>query len=215
MRGRRHHHLDTTPENLCAQMNICAVIVAGGRSSRMGREKAFEMIRGKTILDRVIARLGSQVARIVLNANGGHARFQTFGLETVSDSKPVETPLAGLHAALHVGHSEGFDKVLTVPSDTPFIPCDLAYRLSSSGQTAAIAAAGGQQHYLTGLWSTELLALLERELSQPQLPSLQIWARLCNAAIVEWQAEPYDPFFNVNTPEDLAQAERIAAEFLL
>ena len=87
----------------------------------------------------------------------------------------------------------------------------LAGRLAAQGRDAAIAASGGQAHYLTGLWSRHLLEDLEQALDQR--PRLQDWAKRCGAAIVEWPATPYDPFFNVNTPEELAEAERIAAEF--
>ena len=195
-------------------MTIASVIVAGGQSSRMGREKLFEPLRGRTILDWIVARLASQAAAVFINANGDPARFQGSGLEVIADRKSVGMPLAGLHAALHLARLRGFEAVLTVPSDTPFLPQDLVSRLADAARPAAIASSAGQQHYLTGLWSPALLPEVERALDAPRLPRLMDFARLCDAAVVEWPAEPYDPFFNVNTPEDLAQAERIAAEFL-
>lgn len=194
-------------------MRPCAVIVAGGRSSRMGREKAFEKIRGRTILDRIIARLGDQVHTVAINANGV-GRFDATGLTVFGDIRPeAGTPLAGLHAALQFTNDQGFDAVLTVPSDSPFLPRDLFTRLAETSRRGAIAASGGQPHYLTGLWSRDLLNDVDRALSQPRLPRLQDWAKQCDAAVVEWPVIPYDPFFNVNTPQELAEAERIAAEF--
>lgn len=195
-------------------MRICAAIVAGGRSSRMGREKAFERIRGKNILARVISNLGAQVDQLVLNANGDPERFRGFGLSVVGDRrKDVSTPLAGLHAALTYGYENQFDAVLTVPSDTPFLPANLVQRLAAARSSAAIAASAGQQHYLTGLWSSSLLGAINAALDEPRIPRLQDWTRMCEAAVVEWSATPYDPFFNVNAPEELAEADRIAAEF--
>ena len=197
-------------------MKICAVIVAGGRSSRMGREKAFELIRGQTILDRVASCLRYQSAAVVLNASGDVNRFHDMGLSVIPDIRTdIATPLAGVHAALNHARENGFDAVLTAPSDAPFLPRDLLKRLLGGQRPAAIAASCGQQHYLTGLWSHELLPEIERALSEPRTPRLQDWVRLCGAAVVEWPAEPYDPFFNVNTPQELAKAERIAAEFSL
>ena len=76
-----------------------------------------------------------------------------------------------------------------------------------------MAASAGQAHYLTGLWSIALLPTLEAALDRALLPRLQDWTAMCNAAVVDWPAMPYDPFFNVNTPGELAEAERIAAEF--
>lgn len=195
-------------------MSIAAVIVAGGLSSRMGREKLFEPLRGRMILDWIRARLAGQASAIFINANGDPARFDGTGLEVIADLRSAGMPLAGLHAALHLAQARGFEAVLTVPSDTPFLPEDLVARLAEAGRPAAIASSAGQQHYLTGLWSPVLLPDVERALEAPRLPRLMDFARLCDAAVVEWPVEPYDPFFNVNTPGDLAQAERIAAEFL-
>lgn len=196
-------------------MNVVAVIVAGGTSSRMGREKAFELVRGRTIMERIASCLQDQVRKIVINANGDLSRFQDVGLPVITDIRKAGTPLAGLHAALHFADEQGFDAALTLPSDTPFLPGDLAKRLAEARGPAAIAASGGQQHYLTGLWSRELLRGMEDALESPRLPRLQDWATHCQAAVVDWPAEPYDPFFNVNTPEELAEARRIAAEFSL
>lgn len=195
-------------------MKLCAVIVAGGRSSRMGREKAFEHVGGRNIMGRVIACLKTQVADVAINANGEEGRFRETGLPVIGDlRRDIETPLAGLHAALNHAREKVCDAVLTVPSDVPFLPGDLVQRLRAADRSAAITASAGQPHYLTGLWSTALLPTLSRAMELPRTPRLQDWVRICEAAVVEWRAEPYDPFFNVNTPEELAEAERIAAEF--
>lgn len=195
-------------------MRSLAVIVAGGRSSRMGREKAFELVRGRTILERIMTCLEKQVSTVVVNANGGAERFAGTGLAIIRDVRAeIGTPIAGLHAALQLASADRFDAVLTVPSDAPFLPADLFRRLACEDRPAAIAASGGQTHYLTGLWSRDLLDDLEAALARGRTRRLQDWARQCNASAVEWPTRPYDPFFNVNTPQDLAEAERIAAEF--
>lgn len=195
-------------------MRIAAVIIAGGRSSRMGREKAFESVGRKTILTRIISSLRPQLEDIIINANGVSERFREIGLPVIPDlHSAAGTPLAGLHTALTVANDEGFDAVLTVPSDCPFLPADLVARLVQAEAPAAVAASGGQAHFVTGLWRPALLHQLGKALDQPRLPRLQDWAREAGAATVEWPTDPYDPFFNVNTPGDLAEANRIAAEF--
>lgn len=195
-------------------MRSCAVIIAGGRSSRMGREKAFESVHGQLILDRIIATLGIQADAIAINANGDASRFAQWGLPVIVDvHSDIGTPLAGLHTALAHAKGNAFDAVLTAPSDTPFLPADLMMRLLSENSPAAIASSGGQAHYLTGLWSVTLLPALQEALHQAPAPRLQDWCSMCRAAVVEWSAVPFDPFFNVNTPEELAEAERIAARF--
>ena len=196
-------------------MKAIAVIVAGGRSARMGREKALEQIGGFTIIDRIISQLAPQVARIAINANGDAGRFRHTGLQVVPDFRSdVATPLAGLHAALSLAKAEGYEAALTVPSDTPFLPDDLMARLAGAGRPAAIAASQGQAHYLTGLWSVALWQGVAQALDEPRTPRLQDWVERCRAATVTWPVEPFDPFFNVNTPEELAEARRIAAVFL-
>lgn len=195
-------------------MNILAVIVAGGRSARMGREKTFELIGCVTMLDRIISRLKPQAAMLAINANGDAGRFRQTGLRTVGDIRPeAATPLAGLHTALSLAKAGAFETVLTVPSDTPFLPADLVARLAGAGRVAAIAASRGQAHYLTGLWSTSLLPDAGKALDEPVMPRLQDLAERWRAATVSWPDQPFDPFFNVNTQPELAEARRIAAEF--
>ena len=180
----------------------------------MGREKALELLRSRSIVDWIAARLSAQVDTIVLNVNGETGRFAQSRLPIINDlHSDIGTPLAGLHAALAFANGNGFDAVLTVPSDVPFLPADLLERLLAANREAAIAASGGQSHYLTGLWSSTLLPAIEHSVQKPPTPRMQDWCRTCSAAIVEWPITPYDPFFNINTPKELAEAERIAAEF--
>ena len=196
-------------------MRIAGAIIAGGRSSRMGGiEKAFVEIGGKPILDRIVARLTPQVDRLVINANGDANRFAQSGLAVLPDLRAdIATPLAGLHASLHWAAHNGAEWLLTVPADTPFLPRDLMQKLSTGSHDAVIAASGGQKHFLTGLWATSLLPVLESAITAKALVRVKDWAAKADAATVEWPVSLFDPFFNVNTPEDLAEAARIAAEF--
>ena len=194
-------------------MRTAAVIIAGGQSRRMGREKAFVPLMGKPLLAHATERLQPQCDAVVVNANGDAGRFDRFGLAVIPDvMTEIGTPLAGLHAALACGRANRFDAVLTVPSDVPFLPRDLVSRLETD-KTARVAAACGQVHFLTGWWNVALLPRLEEALMSGSLWRVQDWVRMCNAETVEWPCDSFDPFFNINTPEDLAEAERIAADF--
>ena len=180
----------------------------------MGREKAFQQVHGQIILDRIIVRLETQADAIAINANGDISRFARWGCPVLIDvDSNIGTPLAGLHAALAHAADNNFDAVLTAPSDTPFLPADLMKRLRAETSLAAIARSGGQSHYLTGLWSVTLLSAIQQALQELPTPRLQDWCSMCHAAVVEWPTSPFDPFFNVNTHEELAEAERIAARF--
>jgi len=179
----------------------------------MGSEKAFERVGGLRILDRIVSRLAPQVTAAVINANGDPGRFASSGLAVIPDLRSgAGTPLAGLHAAISHAAASGYDAALTVPCDVPFIPRDLVERLCQHGG-AAVAASGGQAHYLTGLWPSGCLSEVEAALSENPLPRMQDWVRRRSAIAVAWPTEPFDPFLNVNTPQDLAEANRIAERF--
>ena len=124
-------------------MRIAGAVIAGGRSSRMGQEKAFVILGGQTLLAHVIARIASQTDEVFINANGDPARFDGFGRAVIPDlSSGIASPLAGLQACLQFGAAGHFDAVLTVPSDSPFVPRDLVRRLAEGSPRAAIARSG-------------------------------------------------------------------------
>ena len=191
-------------------MRILGAIIAGGASTRMGSEKALMLLDGVPLLERVASRLRIQVDHLILNANGDTSRFGTTKLEVVPDLiTAIQTPLVGLHAVLKYGAEHGFDAVVTVPSDSPFIPLDLVKRLVEAGEIkgAAIAHSRNQKHFLTGIWTTALARPLEKLILQENLRRMQDFALRVEAVSVTWLDHPHDPFFNVNTPEDLEQAE--------
>jgi len=185
-------------------MRILGVIIAGGRSSRMGGiEKSLIDLAGRPLIAHIVERFRRQTDDVVINANGNPSRFSGFGCEIIADGPGLTgTPMAGLNAALTYGDAHGFDAVVTTPSDTPFLPLDLVARLQGEG--AAIAQSGGQDHYLTGFWPTSLVPILENA----TLKRMQDWVTVAGARKVEWSTSPRDPFFNINTPDDLAQARQ-------
>jgi molybdopterin-guanine dinucleotide biosynthesis protein A len=187
-------------------MKLAGVIIAGGRSSRMGgNEKALIAVDGKPLIQRVIERLRPQVDQLAINANGDPSRFVRFGLPVFKDRLPIGTPLAGIEVALRWAAEAGADQVLTVPSDAPDLPFDLVVRLA--GSSPAIAASGGQDHYLTGLWPVGLLDLLAAAIETEGLRAVKDFARLANVNRVTWDVGTRDPFLNLNSPEDIAAYE--------
>ena len=194
-------------------MKILGAIIAGGESKRMGEEKALLKLDGVTILERIASRLRIQVDEVILNANGDNARFANSGIPFIADLlTTIATPLAGLHAVLRYGDENNFDAVVTVPSDSPFIPLDLVSRLLEAGEEkgAAIARSHDQEHYLTGIWTTALSRPLEKLILHENLRRMQDFVSRVEAPSVLWSDQPHDPFFNINTPDDLKIAELIA-----
>lgn len=188
------------------------LILAGGLARRMGGgDKGMRQVGGRSVLERVIERLSPQVSHLVLNANGDPARFDPLGLPVVADTLPDHPgPLAGVLAGLDWAAANALDWVVSVPADAPFLPGDLVARLHAALGTApmACAASGGQTHHVIGLWPVAIRIRL-REALQSGLR--KVGAFTAGAALAEWPATPVDPFFNVNTREDLETADRLAA----
>ncbi|MDE2383690.1 MAG: molybdenum cofactor guanylyltransferase [Alphaproteobacteria bacterium] len=193
-------------------MRVLGAIIAGGQSRRMGgQEKALLDFGGEPLLQRIISVLRPQVDGLIINANGEAARFEGFGVEVVADSPGAEaTPLAGLAAVLAHAQAQGFGAVVTVPSDTPLLPPDLVARLGGGG--ARIARSGGQDHFLTGYWPVQLATALDDAMARQAMVRMKDWVKQCGAQSVTWANLPHDPFFNINTPEDLAAARAIAGK---
>lgn len=182
-----------------------------------GGDKALLPFAGATLLDRVLARMAGQGSRVLLNANGDPARFARFGLTVVADSVPDHPgPLAGLLAGMEwaARHAPDVADVLSVPTDTPFLPRDLAARLAAAREAAgaevAIAASGGRTHPVVGLWPVRLAGALRAALTGEGERRVGAWAARHALAVAEYGAATPDPFLNVNTPEEVAAAEAAA-----
>ena len=201
-------------------LSTLGLVLAGGLARRMGGgDKALLAICGETILDRVLARFQPQCERVILNANGDPARFARFGLPVVADDIPdFAGPLAGILAGLDwaAANAPEIEWMVSVPGDCPFVPRDLVARLHAArrdaGKTLACAKSGNWRHPVAGLWPVSLRADLRQALIGEGLHKIEVWTGRHGVAIAEWADKPIDPFFNVNRPEDLAEAERIAAQ---
>jgi molybdenum cofactor guanylyltransferase len=196
------------------------LVLAGGLARRMGGgDKARIRIAGKTILERVLARLAPQCGSMILNANGDPARFGDTGLPVVPDTVPgFAGPLAGILAGLEwaATNAPEVTDVVSVPGDCPFLPSDLVPRLEQARKAAglplACARSGDWRHPVIGLWPVGLRGDLRTALVEDDLRKIEAWTARHGVAIADWPAVPFDPFFNVNTPEDAAEAQHIASQ---
>src|SRR5215470_2322944 len=199
--------------------SIPGVLLAGGLARRMGGgDKPMRRIAGRTILDRVIARLAPQCDGLIINANGDPARFASFGLPVVADDvADFPGPLAGILAALDwtAANRPGVSLVLSAAADCPFLPRDLVSRLHQAlmkeNAQLAVAASDGQSHPVIGLWSVALRDELRHSLVVEDVRKIDRWTARYRLATVTWPITPLDPFFNANTVEDIAEADRLAA----
>jgi molybdenum cofactor guanylyltransferase len=198
------------------------VVLAGGLACRMGGvDKMHIRIGDATILERIINRLFPQCAEMVINGTAGPRRLAAADLSVVADSigghpGPLAGILAGLDGAPLVTR-RAVEWIVSVPSDCPFLPRDLVAKLHqarlAAGAQLACAASGGRQHPVIGIWPVALRDDLRRALTQEGVRKVGAWSARYTVAVAEWPATPVDPFFNVNTPEDAAEAERLAARY--
>jgi molybdopterin-guanine dinucleotide biosynthesis protein A len=194
------------------------VLLAGGLARRMGGgDKPLTRLGGSTILDRVIAVMAPQCEELILNVNGDPARFASAGLPVVSDSIPdFAGPLAGVLAALDwvAGHRPDVEWVVSVAADTPFLPLDLVARLHEAREQSemplAQAETNGRTHPVNALWNVALRDDLRRAMDGG-MRKIDAWTARHGIVNVVWSADPVDPFFNANTPEDVMEAERLLA----
>ena len=195
------------------------VLLAGGLARRMGGgDKPMRQIAGRTILDRVIARLESQCDGLILNANGDPARFAAYGLPVIADTvKDFPGPLAGILAALDwaATNRPHVEFILSAAADCPFLPRDLVARLHRARREEnaelAVAASAGQSHPVIGLWSVALREDLRHALVVEDVRKIDRWTARYRLSTVTWPTEPLDPFFNANTVDDIAAADRLSA----
>ncbi len=196
---------------------IAGVIVAGGQSRRWGGgDKFLTMIGSRTLLQRVSDRMSSQVRLLILNANGARGRFQDLGMAVVPDVVGGSLgPLAGVLTGLDWVRENlpGVPWVLSVPADAPFLPDNLAARLmeaiDSAGADMGCARSGGRTHPIVGLWPVALCDQLCHDLVTDEVRKIDAWTAAYHVAYADWPTDPIDPFFNINTRDDLDVAQAL------
>ena len=198
-----------------AKAPVLGLIIAGGLGRRMGgTSKATLDLGGVRLIDRAICAAQAQCQAVAINLHDAtqemQAPFTPLGLPLLPDALPGHAgPLAGVLAGLDYAEEKGFNALLSLPCDCPFLPDDLALRLYEATQKSATglacAASGGRTHHIVALWPTRLREKLRRALDEG-LRKVGQFQQETGCAQVEWFFRTRDPFFNVNTPEDLLQA---------
>ena len=203
-------------------LQVAGVLLAGGRSRRLGGgDKCLLSVGGRPMLAHVVERLRPQVRRLVLNANGDPSRFAGFGLPVTPDPPGRSVgPLGGILAGMYWAreHAPDAQWIVTVPTDTPFLPRDLVPRLAAAIQTPvtiAVAQSRGRLHPVVAMWPIRLADDLNDWLEAGMSRRVRDWLERNSSVAVAFDdgARSLDPFFNVNTPEEATVAEHLAEEF--
>ena len=196
---------------------VIGILLAGGQARRLGGgDKCLRQLAGRTLLARIIERARPQVDALVLNANGDPARFAAYGLPVAPDViEGFAGPLAGVLTGMDWAAENAADArwIATFPTDAPFLPQDMVARMlaavADDAADLACAASAGRAHPVAGLWPVALRPELRRSMQDEDMRKIDAWTARYRLAHVDWPADPIDPFFNANRPEDLAEAERL------
>jgi molybdenum cofactor guanylyltransferase len=200
------------------EARVAGLLLAGGLARRMGGgDKCLLPLAGRPMLAHAIAGLEPQVAALAINANGDPDRFRGFSRPVVADVVPgFAGPLAGVLTGM-VWASDAVPEaewLVTAATDTPFFPADLVTRLRTEAAAGdapvAFAASGGRTHPVFGLWHLSLLEALRAALIEEDERKIDRFAGRYTVAVVDFPFTAFDPFFNVNRPDDLIEAERVS-----
>lgn len=207
-------------------MRIAGIILAGGRSSRMdGHDKALLPFGKARLIDFVTERLLRQLETVVVNSNGDPAAFADLHLPIIADSvSGFAGPLAGILAGMEwaANQPDPFTHILTVATDTPLFPHDLNAKLgkaiAGSPDHIAVAVSDNMWHPVFGLWPVMQKEELEQWLRDPQNRRVRVWIedhphhQVDFPLVTTQSGERFDPFFNINRPDDLDRAQAMIAE---
>ncbi len=200
---------------------VAGVLLAGGLARRMGGgDKGLTLLGGRPLMDRIIERIRPQVSELIINANGDAARFAEYGLPVVPDvigdfAGPLAGVLTGLEWAAENAPARTW--VASFATDAPFVPPDLVERMSAAVETGvktggadmACASSAGRAHPVFGLWPVALAAELRRAMIEEDMRKIDRWTARYNLIMVDFPDVPFDPFFNINDPDNLAEAEKL------
>jgi molybdopterin-guanine dinucleotide biosynthesis protein A len=195
------------------EVRIFGLILAGGEGRRLGSaDKALLLLGGATLLDRTVGRFSPQVEKLALSANGDPSRFIGFGGPVLADESDDRLgPMAGILAGLEWMAALGGTHLATVAVDTPFVPCDLVPHLLMAAEKTegfAIAESQGRIHPTCALWPVRFRKPIRAALEGGER-RIGRWAEAEGAARAYFDDRPVDPFLNINTPDDLANASAL------
>ena len=196
--------------------DLCAVILTGGRSSRMGGGiKSLKKFNNKYIFDRIFENLQTQVDKVIINSNDSENLFAKYNVEVIKDSlEGFLGPLAGIHASFEWLNKNApyINWLVTVPGDTPFIPKNLVKKLldkvKNTNHKIVLAQSNGKTHPIIGIWHSNLFESLKNSLNSGNRKIMN-WASQNSLGYEEFTNSKYDPFFNINCKEDLIEAKEI------
>ena len=200
-----------------SEHNILGAILAGGQSKRMGKDKLFLELNNKKLIEHTIDKVKKYLKKIIIITNQDNEFFFKNNLTTVKDCIEGQLgPLVGILTAMKWA-KENLSKcswIATFPCDTPFFPESIikSFIEESKKKESLIlcASSHGRKHNIFGLWSLDLYDKLENDLINKKIRKVQDWTEKNKIKNLEFKFKDYDPFFNINTEEDLEFAKKLS-----
>ena len=197
--------------------NILGAILAGGQSKRMGKDKLFLEFNNKKLIEHTIDKVKKYLQRVIIITNQDNEFFSKNNLITVKDCIDGQLgPLVGILTAMKWAkdNSNKYSCVATFPCDTPFFPESIIKSfIEESEKTESLilcASSHGRKHNIFGLWSLDLYDKLKDDLINKKVRKVQDWTEKNKIKNLEFEFKEYDPFFNINTEEDLEFAKKLS-----
>jgi len=199
--------------------NVIGVILAGGQSRRFGGgDKFIRELKGEPLVDRVIERVRPQTSQMIISSNAETPHLTKFRLPIVADVIEGQAgPLAGILTGMEWTRKNApdCDWIVSFPTDAPFVPLDCVAQMHeqavADGAEIVCAASGGRTHPVCALWQVKLADNLRQVMEEEEMRKIDLWTARHRLSVLEFSDQPFDPFFNINRPEDLEQAETILA----
>ena len=200
-----------------SEHNILGAILAGGQSKRMGKDKLFLEFNNKKLIEYTIDKVKKYLKKIIIITNRDNEFFSKNNLTTVKDCIEGQLgPLVGILTAMKWA-KENLSKcswIATFPCDTPFFPESIikSFIEESEKKESLIlcASSHGRKHNIFGLWSLDLYDKLKDDLTNHKVRKVQDWTEKNKIKNLEFKFKDYDPFFNINTQEDLEFAKKLS-----
>ena len=200
-----------------SEHNILGSILAGGQSKRMGMDKSFLEINNKKLIEYSIDKVKKYLKNLIIVTNSDNEFFLKNNLITVKDCIEGQLgPLVGILTAMKWAKdiSDKYSWVATFPCDTPFFPESIikSFINESKKKESLIlcASSHGRRHNIFGLWSIELYDKLKNDLENNKVRKVEDWIKKNKIKNLEFKFKDYDPFFNINTQEDLEFAKKLS-----
>jgi len=202
-----------------SEHNILGAILAGGKSKRMGKDKLFLEINNKKLIEHTIDKVKKYLKEVIIITNQDNEFFSKNNLITVKDCIEGQLgPLVGILTAMKWA-KENLTKcswIATFPCDTPFFPESIIKNLIEESEKKEslilCASSHGRKHNIFGLWSLDLYDKLKDDLTNHKVRKVQDWTEKNKIKNLEFKFKDYDPFFNINTEEDLEFAKKLSKE---